>query len=424
MSEIEADTNKIDTIVHKAWQLLQQKKPADACHILAPWVQHTQTNQAVAEVWAAMLGYVEEEEAYLIKEVKRMAYFWTQEARIVILLAQAILQWRVKQNTLQDVARPDGLIALVIEVVNLCLTDAAPSDVQQRAQLYNVRAQLLSYGDMQAEELALESFEIALSLHAQPQMWYHLARLHFVRARWHKSVMSCLQALHMGLDAKPLYACMAWALNARGLGQEEILDHQNSISIQDQVIEQDQELLVQVWKQLEHDELHFHPQQKRYVFNAKVDPILVAIHTHMVSPGGHYDLEAQWAEEIVWVQPMSPCHGRILHPPITLNVVGFDDLIVWDAQPALFEEIEGEEQVIMKAVACLQKGKAHTRLYPKPKLSAEQLTTLNEHLPSGCFYYQSPAGPDQHGALCWPRQASMSLQKLLQQFEAIYEKIK
>jgi hypothetical protein len=419
MSESSKDQQElelvIDQAVQQAWHLLQQNKAAQACSFLEPWAQSTQTHVNIAEVWAAMLAYVDDEE-YVFKEVKRLAYFWTTKPSVVSLLAQSVLQWRKQQTVLQGVADPEDLIGLAIQVINLCLKDAPPSEASKRAQLYHLHAQLLCYGDMHAENLALSSFEIAISLDPQGSMWYHLARLHLSHGRWDKALQASLQARTHGLDVAQVDYCIAWALNAKGI--EDTTVHTNK---QGEYIDEN-ELLVTTWIHLQHDNLQFHTQQKRYVFQESSPPIPVAIHTHMVSLGGHYDLQCDWSHEIVWVQPLSPCHGRLLHPPITLDHIGFDDMICWSPQPVLFEEIDGEERVIMKAIAVLQLGKAHSRLYPKPLMNEEELQKINQALPEGTFYYQSIYGLPQHGALCWLRTSSHTLYQIIQQFEALCQK--
>ena len=82
MSESSKDQQEvelaIEQAVQRAWHLLQQNEAAQACSLLEPWAQATQTHVNVAEVWAAMLAYVDDED-YIFKEVKRLAYFWTRE---------------------------------------------------------------------------------------------------------------------------------------------------------------------------------------------------------------------------------------------------------------------------------------------------------------------------------------------------------
>jgi hypothetical protein len=385
-------------VVNLAWAALAQGNHAEALSVLGPYAEETKSEPAVAQVWAAMLGALDDER-HLSYELMRLAGRWAEEPEVVKQLAKAALSWASKHLSLAPPLSDDSLpplkgdqpleraVWLAARVVSYCLEHAPPSAPQERAELYHLRARLLCWGGAEAEEQALSDLEVSLSLHErEARAWYTLARLHLSRARWEKALLANEQAQALGLDALQLTWLEVVARTA--LGGEAA------------------ERTPELWHTLNHDDLTLDVSGRA----AKVDfePQLIALHSHMASPGGGYDLTLEWALERVWVQPLSPCHGRLIHPPLTPLPAGYDDLIVWDPQPVGFEEVEGDERPVLRAIATLERGRAQSRPLLRPLLSPERLDTLNKALPKGVFFYQAPHGPAEQGVLCWPRGEALS----------------
>jgi tetratricopeptide (TPR) repeat protein len=422
-AQVEPNAALLASAINHAWGALASGDHAEALSALSPYAQHTTTDQALAQVWAALLGGVEDER-HLSYELTRLAGRWAEEAEVVLAIAGSAHAWASRHLTLAPplnnaplapVEPPQGheraalytselerAVWLGARVVSYCLEHKPPSSAEGRAALYLSRARLLCWGGGEAEEQALKDFEIVLSLDAHnAQAWYELARLHLNRGRWLKALLSVEQAQRCGLEAPQLTWLEVVARTA--LGGEHALS------------------TPQLWSTLNHDELTLDVKGRA----AKVgyEPQLVALTTHMCGVGGGYDLTQPWQIERVWVQPLSPCHGRLIHPPLSDFLAGYDDLIVWSPQPVAFEELqrEGEEvdeRPVMRALATLERGRAQSRPLLKPSLSAALLQKLNDRLPEGVFFYQAPHGPELQGVLCWPR--GEPLAPLLPVFEELW----
>lgn len=397
-------------LLNQAWAALAQGDHALACELLAPYATQTTEDLQLAEVWASMLGAVDDER-HLSYELERLAGRWAEEPRVVLAIAQSASRWASRALPLQPPPSTEPLpvqegdtlaerrlqpvLWLAAQVVTFCLEHAAPSEAEGRATLYLARAHLLCWGGAEAEEGALGDLEVALSLSpALGEGWYLLARLHLSRARWEKALAAQLQAREVGLGG----AQLTWLeLVARtGLGGDAA------------------SRCPELWAELNHDGLTLGSGGR--AVKRGYEPQLVALHSHMVGPSGVYDQRQEWALERVWVQPLSPCHGRVLHPTLQPLPAGYDDLVIWDPQPATFIEHEGDERPVLRAIACLERGRAHSRPLPKAQLTSAQLEALNERLPKGVFYYQAPHAPQgPQGALCWPR--GEALAPLLQRLE-------
>lgn len=403
--------------INQAWAALAQGDHALACEVLTPYAHHTTVHQDLAEVWVMMLGAVDDER-HLSYEFSRLASRWVENPQVVLAIAQSALKWANRSLPLRAPPRQTLLpsrteaessstradlklkpvIWLAIEMITYCLEHAAPSQAHKRALLYLARARLLCWAGGDAEDDALHDFEITLTL--DPHMaeaWYALARLHVHRGRWAKSLVALSQARSTGLESLQLTWLELLARTALG-GEESMV-------------------CPQLWAELNHEGLMIGVGGR--AVKRGYEPQLVALHSHMVGPNGGYDLTQTWALERVWVQPLSPCHGRVLHPTLTSLSVGYDDLVLWEPQAVSFEEHEDDEKPIFRAIACLERGQAHSRPLPRPQLSTIQLETLNQGLPEGVFYYQAPYAPlEQQGVLCWRR--GESLAPILDRFEALW----
>ena len=375
--------------IDRAWAALAQRDPASACEALIPWVEETTTDSALAGVWATMLGQMDDAE-HLSHELKRLAQRWAQTPLVVTQLSGAVLAWAQRTQRLGPPATPEGLIGLGVQIVEHCLTEAPPSAPNDRAALYGIKARLLSFGGVAGEERALQDYEVSLDLSPdQAEVWYHLGRLHLSRGRWEKARRAFAQAQHLGLDVTPLWWSLAIALTALATPGEEALS-----------------TLRTAWSRAGHDDLL--PTRDHRMGQLDLPPALIALTTHMVGVSGDYDTTDPWRHELVWVHPLSPCHGRLIHPTLESFPANFDDVVLWDGQPARFEEIDGTEQPIFKAIACLRRGEAHTRLFPLsismsgPALSA-WVAEINERLPRGVFLYTAVDGDPAQVRLCWPR---------------------
>jgi len=411
MSSTPEESARIAALVNRAWGALAQGDHAEACELLAPYADETRESAALAQVWAAMLSALDDER-HLSYELSRLAGRWAEEPDVVAELAQSALKFCGRQLSLKappsidPLPAPEGAYApsrelepalwLGARVVSYCLEHAAPSAPEERAALYLLRARLLSLGGAEAEEGALGDFEVALSLSPELGLgWYELARLHLRRGRWEKALGALAQARAVGLDALQL----TWleVVAKTGLGGETASDSPA------------------LWVTLNHDELEIGAGGR--AVKRGYEPQLVALHSHITDPHGGYDLTQAWALERVWVQPLSPCHGRVLHPTLSPLPAGYDDLVIWEPQPAQFEDVEGDERPVFRAIACLERGRAQSRPLPRSSLSAEQLSALNEGLPAGVFYYQAPHAPaERSGVICWPR--GEPLTSALEPFEA------
>ncbi len=250
----------------------------------------------------------------------------------------------------------------------------------------------------------MDDLEIALSLNPKnAEAWFLLSRIHSKRARWEKALLSLTQ-IDLIEDVQLSKEKIQW--------QRALLTL--ALCFDDQTKEKYNYQNLVIWEDLGHKD--FKLDQKQRPIKTSYPKIEVYLHTEMSNVAGQYETDAVFKAEKVWVQPLSPCHGRIIQPSILSFCADFDDLIIWDVQPVE----NNEDEAIFKAIACLEKGNALSRSMKLPVLQKEQLDQINEALlkiNQGIFFYQNLDLDMPHGKLVYPK--DQALFGILGAFEGI-----
>jgi hypothetical protein len=368
----------------RALSALSEGKHARACEALAPLADLTLTDAEVARAWALMLGGVDDAR-HLTHELKRLASRWAADPEVVPTLAHAALAWSRRHLRLAPPAADDSPPAIGARALTHCLKESPPSAPEARAALYHARAKLLAFAGEEGEDQALSDLEVSLTLAPSGEAWYTLGRLHLSAARWEKAALCAEQARGAGLEAEQVSWLEAIARTALGAPH---LD-----------------LALAAWARLKHDDLQRGAGGRPARLG--LERVLVSLHAHLPAPHAGAEGGAGWVTEVVWVQPLSPCHGRVLHPTLHALPADVGDLVLWDAQPIDFEDVEGDTRPVMRALACLERGEMECRPAPLPWMPPEAREGLNARLPDGAFFYQGASaealGGRPHGKLCWRR---------------------
>ena len=377
---------------------------ASAGATLSPWLAEARGDLEVASLWLQLLGEVSHA-GQLARELRRLASDWAEEARIHRAIGLTALRWaRANRSRWERRAQPltgealleapDQLAATAIE---RHLRGARSVSAEQRIDLLFLRAELLALGGAEAEDEAMRVLEEALQQRPdEGGGWYLLSRIHSRRARWEKAE-AALQAIHGTLEHPAIDWQSALCGTALGLGER----------------------AVERWQKLSHDAVV--GRDLRPIV-AGLEPVELRLTNRMRGADTPSEELAQppagapWAEEIVWVQPLSPAHGRLMHPSHGQFPADFGALVIWEGEPLSFRNFQGREVPCFPAIACLERG-APVLTAPAPPLREEERSALAELLPEGLYFYQA-AGPEESGKLIYPEtlseaQAASQLQTAL-----------
>lgn len=87
--------------------------------------------------------------------------------------------------------------------------------------------------------------------------------------------------------------------------------------------------------------------------------------------------------ELLWVTPLSPCHGVVSSAAYRVASVDYGDVVLWDAVPIGVAEIDGRPVPRFPILAVLQAGGEHRFRYVALQHSEGDVQKLGEKLPAG-----------------------------------------
>lgn len=87
--------------------------------------------------------------------------------------------------------------------------------------------------------------------------------------------------------------------------------------------------------------------------------------------------------ELLWVTPLSPCHGVVSSAAYRVASVDYGDVVLWDAVPIGIAEIDGRPVPRFPILAVLKKGEEHRFRYVALQHNEGDVQRLGEKLPAG-----------------------------------------
>ncbi|MEZ4436608.1 MAG: hypothetical protein R3F65_29765, partial [bacterium] len=216
------------------------------------------------------------------------------------------------------------------------------------------------------DDKALAAFEAGLE--ADPtdaRAWADLARLHQQRRRWAKGLGAAEEALRHADDRQARWTaavCATALADPRAAAHFAALDHLAAPP----------------------DATRPDPADRPHVDG--LPPIEVVIWDTTPGPARDPALDPDGDDpgdpigEAVWVEPHSPCHGRVVSPTLRPLPADHGDLVIWDPVPLSFRDVDGAETPRFGALAVLERGPTRTwRYHGEP--------TAPPTLPAGCRLY-------------------------------------
>jgi tetratricopeptide (TPR) repeat protein len=85
--------------------------------------------------------------------------------------------------------------------------------------------------------------------------------------------------------------------------------------------------------------------------------------------------------EVVWVQPLSPCHGVVQSPTARRASVDYGDMVLWDGAPVRVSEIEGRHVPVFPLLWILRRGEERRLRFVGMAKDAEAIDLVAGALP-------------------------------------------
>jgi hypothetical protein len=183
------------------------------------------------------------------------------------------------------------------------------------------------------DEETLTAYRLALTVgDARGAWWFHLGLFHKWRGRFREALEANQKALSRGAQARPALWNIAICATALGEGK----------------------LALEAWDKL----------GIRGELNAAgmpqvpgVPSMQVRVATIGEDIGQNDPLPARAVSfEVLWVEPLSPCHGVVVTPSVRRANVDYGDVVLWDGAPVRVQEHEGRPVPTFPILAILRAG--------------------------------------------------------------------
>jgi hypothetical protein len=112
-------------------------------------------------------------------------------------------------------------------------------------------------------------------------------------------------------------------------------------------------------------------------------PVQVRVATVGSGHGGSELPDRSVSFELLWVTPLSPCHGVVSSAAYRVASVDYGDVVLWDAVPIGIAEIEGRPVPRFPILAVLKRGGEHRFRYVALQHNEGEVQKLGEKLPAG-----------------------------------------
>lgn len=306
-------------------------------------------DERVALLWARLLAHVADEEA-LTDELKRFARTWPDHLGIALALAEAAAACSARQ-AFDRPRSPTGLAALGVLILGRAvdaLDDEAFENTALSFALHRGLARVCAEAGPPFAARAERAFVLALEADATSgPTWLERARFLLRRHDWAAARASAREAARRLSEPGPAWWMVATASLALGDGPA----------------------AVEAWR---HAGIAAVPDAAGLPVCGGLEPVEVQLSTAI--PGPRTPVAPRYEAEAVWVQPLSPAHGVVLHPTALDLSADVSDVVLYEGSPLGFRAVEGRRVPRFAALAVLAQGPVRTLRYaadPAPPAPAE-----------------------------------------------------
>ena len=318
----------------------------------------------VARLWAEGLR-ASPARRTLIEEAEAILDGWPDEPALVGAVADALVR-AAERRPIDEPPLTEGPASLAASACARCLSRIAEgprADPEIGGRLHALRGNALRHLGPKRHADAISALGQALALHPGRAQWLYDLGLVHKQGRDFTAALEAFRAARPGLgDRKPLLWNLAIAASACGDGEG----------------------AAEAWRALGIDA----QSQGTLPFVEGLEPAQVRLPT--LGPGDDPDPllpDDAAGFELVWVQPLSPCHGVVRSPTVRGAVADFGDVILWDGAPVGVADVDGRPVPRFPFLGVLQPGDERRLRFLAMQKTAGQVEALGASLPEGIILY-------------------------------------
>jgi len=339
------------------------------------------SDEKLAELALGLIG--EMGNGFAQRELLReLAGAWTTDWRLTLGAASLLLEQAGRRGMDEPPIREDGPAAWAADALRRsldALDDADRKDPEAAGNLNAMLGNALRFCGPGKDAEAQEAFTRAIELDPERgEWWYDAGLLDKWRGRFDEGYAANEQARMRLGDQRPVLWNLAICATALGKAEE----------------------AVDIWRQL--DVPARIDRSRGMPFVANLPPMLLRVLSRTPSTDATSQLpEKAVGFELVWIAPLSPCHGVVQSPTFRDAPIDYGDLVLWDGAPvAAHQTPAGGAVPVFPLLEILRPG--DERRWPFVALEREPGTvrSLEEALPEGVRVFIQQERVEHHCAAC------------------------
>lgn len=312
----------------------------------------------------------------------RLARAWSKDWRLTLAAASLLIEQAGRRGMDEPTLTEDEPASWAATALRRCLDALSPEsrdDADVAGNLYAMLGNALRLCGPSRDAEAQEAFTRAIELDPERgEWWYDAGLLDKWRGRFEDGYAANEQArMRLGPE-RPVLWNLAICATALGKAEE----------------------AVEAW-----DELGVPARldrSRRMPYVAGLPPLLLRVLSRTPPTDGTSQLRDKMVGfELVWVAPLSPCHGVVQSPTFRDAPIDYGDLVLWDGAPvAAHRTAEGDAVPVFPLLEILRRGEE--RRWPFVALEREPGTveSLQTALPEGTRMFVQHERVGHHCAAC------------------------
>jgi hypothetical protein len=314
--------------------------------------------------------------------LRALAEAWTPDWRLTLTAASLLIEQAGRRGMDEPALTNDGPASWAAAALQRsldALSDAERGDADVAGNMYAMLGNALRMCGPGRDAEAQEAFTRAIELDPERgEWWYDAGLLDKWRGRFDDGYAANEQArMRMG-PQRPVLWNLAICATALGKAEE----------------------AVEIWEELGVPARLDRSRGMPYV--AGLPPMLLRVLSRTSPTDGTSPLPDKTVGfELVWIAPLSPCHGVVQSPTFRDAPIDYGDLVLWDGAPVAAHQTSAEDTVpVFPLLEILRPGNERRWSFVALEREPGALDGLEQTLPEGTRVFVQHERVGHHCAAC------------------------
>jgi len=314
--------------------------------------------------------------------LRALAEAWTPDWRLTLIASSLLIEQAGRRGMDEPTLTDDGPASWAAAALQRsldALSDAERADADVAGNMYAMLGNALRLCGPGRDAEAQEAFTRAIELDPERgEWWYDAGLLDKWRGRFDEGYAANEQArMRMG-PQRPVLWNLAICATALGKAEE----------------------AVEIWEEIGVPARLDRSRGMPYV--AGLPPMLLRVLSRTSPTDGTAPLPDKTVGfELVWVAPLSPCHGVVQSPTFRDAPIDYGDLVLWDGAPVAAHQTSAEDPVpVFPLLEILRRGNERRWSFVAFEREPGALEGLEATLPEGTRVFVQHERVGHHCTAC------------------------